>query len=128
MELQFRGNGERIAPGSVVPGEWERSRGIHFAGSVPRDLSASRQEVSVSKVTEWSASQFQEVLFQMIEVAKEPRNPFCRFSSKGLVSPSRQEVLFQMVEWQRSRGIHFAGVQFQGIGECITPGRVVPGD
>ena len=31
------------------------------------------------------------------------------FSSKGLVSASRQEVLFQVTEWQRSRGIHFAG-------------------
>ena len=31
------------------------------------------------------------------------------FSSKELVSASRQEALFQVTEWQRSRGIHFAG-------------------
>ena len=67
--FMFQGIGERITPGSVVPGdgmakeprnplcrfsskglvsasrqevlfqviEWQRSRGIHFTGSVPRD-------------------------------------------------------------------------------------------
>ena len=34
-------------------------------------------------------------------MAKEPRNPLCRFSSEGLVSASRQEVLFQVTEWQK---------------------------
>ena len=42
-------------------------------------------------------------------MAKGAEDPLCRFSSKGLVSASRQEVLFQVTEWQRSRGIHFAG-------------------
>ena len=42
-------------------------------------------------------------------LAKEPRNPLCSFSSKGLVSGSRQKVLFQVIGWQRSREIHFAG-------------------
>ena len=47
-------------------------------------------------------------------MAKEPRNPFCS-CSKGLVNASRQEVLFQVAEWQRSRGIHFAGSVSKGL-------------
>ena len=74
-------------------------------------------------------------------MAKEPRNPICRFSSKGLVSASRQEVLFQVQNPLcrfSSKGLVSCSVpkaeestlefQFQGIGERITPGSVVPGD
>ena len=61
-------------------------------------------------------------------MAKKSRNPFCRFSSKRLVSASRQEVLFQVTERQKEPRNPFLQVQFKGIGERITPGSVVPGD